>query len=197
MLTAMQGTWGFLPRLFATEPRFKPKPHTEAWPALSNDQLPSPFSCMWSSWDPADDWVLPGSETRIESDSQEELRRCWGVAGLTPVMFMAHARNDCAFFIPTVLRAGETYYLWRYEGDPYFPWLRRFEGTYTSVEDFIANADWNALSDKLEELDGWYEKWMAEGEDEDGMDEDGSAHEEENTGGMGTTGDGLKHISVF
>ncbi|KAJ7652079.1 hypothetical protein DFH06DRAFT_1331297 [Mycena polygramma] len=90
----------------------------------------------------------------------------WDVPDLTPVMFMAHSRYDCAFQVPTVLRAGDTYYLWKYQMDEWYPWLRKFEGIYASVEDFMENADWNRLSDDMEE------KEFVEPEDEEIATED-------------------------
>ncbi|KAJ7019899.1 hypothetical protein C8F04DRAFT_1146411, partial [Mycena alexandri] len=52
--------------------------------------------------------------------------------------------------IPTILRTGETYYLWIWLEDPdcihHFTILRKFEGTYASVEDFCGECGLDKMS---------------------------------------------------
>ncbi|KAJ7652077.1 hypothetical protein DFH06DRAFT_1475445 [Mycena polygramma] len=153
-----EGTWAFQARQTWVKKRgSQPLEHTSTWPSIPDELLPSPFSCNWHTFDPTywQTWEYRG-----------EMLDRWDVPDLTPVMFMAHRRHDCAFEVPTVLRAGHTYYLWKCQMDEYNPWLRKFEGTYASMEDFMENADWNRLSDDMEE------KEFLESEDEEITTED-------------------------
>ncbi|KAJ6555420.1 hypothetical protein DFH09DRAFT_1492687 [Mycena vulgaris] len=86
-------------------------------------------------------FLLPTDDrypTEFDVNTEEELRSCWGVPGLAPVMYIVHTRTTATY------------------------WLRKFEGTYSSVEDFMENADWNRLSPPMEELEDWYLRWEEE-----------------------------------
>ncbi|KAJ7040680.1 hypothetical protein C8F04DRAFT_1081734 [Mycena alexandri] len=140
-------------------------PAPASWPRIPDKLLPEPFSCAWHAFSPADDWYEPHSKYEDwEAGPQLGLLRRWGVPDLAPVMFMAESHFDCMFYIPTILRTGETYYLWIWLEDPdvytISPILRKFEGTYASVEDFVENADWNKMY-KIE-LDGDQESYEEE-----------------------------------
>ncbi|KAJ7743844.1 hypothetical protein B0H16DRAFT_1560803 [Mycena metata] len=160
-VTRPEGVWSFEPRKHWLNRHNDPAPaQTDSWPQIPDSQLPEPFSCAWHAFHPLEyqEW---------EADLQQELLHRWGVADLVPVMFLAESNFDTAFYIPIVLRTGHTYYLWIWLEDPeayvVAPTLRKFEGTYTVVEDFVQNADWNRMH-KLE-LDGDGEPW--EGYDEE------------------------------
>ncbi|KAJ7272363.1 hypothetical protein C8J57DRAFT_1467814 [Mycena rebaudengoi] len=149
-----KGTWGYLPRRYERcGLELLSDPRIATWPAIPDEQLPAPFTCDWTAFSPVDNWFDIGID-----GSQIELRHRWGVPDLTPVMFMSHSRFDCRYHLPTVLRAEGKYYFWRWEDDPYDDWLREFEGSYESVEDFIQNADWNKLSGRMVENENWYEE---------------------------------------
>ncbi|KAJ7455871.1 hypothetical protein FB451DRAFT_1184166 [Mycena latifolia] len=158
-MTRPEGIWSFKPRQdwvnewLEEEYIRKPAPHTAAWPAIPDAQLPAPFTCAWHAFNPADNWYK--TDYRGPSDTQEGLYRYWGVPGLTPVIYMANSRYNCAFNCPTVLRAGDTYCWWLYEMDPVILRLCKFDGTYKNVEDFIENGDWNRMSAPLEAIEGW------------------------------------------
>ncbi|KAJ7450354.1 hypothetical protein FB451DRAFT_1566587 [Mycena latifolia] len=166
-MTRPKGIWTFQPRQpWVREWSWGKGPaHAASWPAIPDAQLPAPFTCTWGAFHPTDNWYKLGFGEAFE-DTQEELRRCWGVPGLTPVMYLAHIRNDCQHHIPVVLRAGATYYFWLYGSESIEPWLRKFEGTYECVEDFIKNADWNRLSAPMEKVDHWRERWEEEVDEE-------------------------------
>ncbi|KAJ6555373.1 hypothetical protein DFH09DRAFT_1318171 [Mycena vulgaris] len=124
-MTHFEGTWSSRARehwVERTEYYRHDPPHAAAWPAIPDAQLPTPFTCTWHAFAP-------------------ELRKCWGVAGFTPVVYTADSPHACAFHCLTVLRL----------------WMRKFEGTYESVEDFMENADWNGLS-PMKETEAWLEK---------------------------------------
>ncbi|KAJ7450341.1 hypothetical protein FB451DRAFT_721910 [Mycena latifolia] len=166
-MTRPEATWSFQPRQDLLKGRSTVTcnaPHIAAWPSIPDTQLPAPFTCAWHAFMPADDWYSTGDDL---TDTQEELRRCWGVPGLMPVMYMAHSPFDSAYHCPTVLRAGETYYLWLYQMDPIEPWLRKFEGSFKSVEDFMQNADWNRLSGPMKEMEDWFGRWLDENKNEE------------------------------
>ncbi|KAJ7450342.1 hypothetical protein FB451DRAFT_1374720 [Mycena latifolia] len=154
-MTKPDGTWSFKGHHYpawSEVPKRRP-PHAASWPAMTNEQLPAPFSCNWTIFEPAKDWY----STDIGlTNTQGALRRLWGVPGLTPVVYMGPSSFDrespCTKPFPTVLHAGEMYYLWLYQMDGIKPWLRKFEGTYKSVEDFMENADWNGLSEPMEQM---------------------------------------------
>ncbi|KAJ7450363.1 hypothetical protein FB451DRAFT_1527485 [Mycena latifolia] len=155
-MTRPKGTWSFEPRKWwGGRRRFSRRdlPHSTGWPSLRDTQLPAPFTCAWHAWAPAEKWY---STHEHDWNTQDELRRYWGVPGLVPVVYMATSEEFC---IPTVLRAGETYYFWLFQEERTRPWLRRFEGTYESAEDFIENADWNRLAPPMEVLEPWKEDW--------------------------------------
>ncbi|KAJ6555391.1 hypothetical protein DFH09DRAFT_1318182 [Mycena vulgaris] len=108
-ITRPEGTWSFQPRQGWADGSVlvQHPPHMAAWPAILDAQLPAPFSCAWNDFGPTKKWYSMDLEL---ADTQEELRRCWDVPGLTPVMCMAHTPWDDIrkLTIPTALRSGET-----------------------------------------------------------------------------------------
>ncbi|KAJ7652089.1 hypothetical protein DFH06DRAFT_541188 [Mycena polygramma] len=155
-MTSPEGTWGFQDRERWNRRRRSQSEmeHTTTWPSIPDEQLPAPFSCNWHIFDPTREWYYMNCFTSPRRFEDVMLER-WGVPDLTPVMFMQMSRDDTAHFVPAVLRSGDTYYMWMME-DEVYPWLRKFEGEYVSVEDFMENGDWNQLSEDLEDpVDYW------------------------------------------
>ncbi|KAJ6456185.1 hypothetical protein C8R45DRAFT_1035201 [Mycena sanguinolenta] len=161
-LTRPEGTWPFRPRAGWIKESWSSGDLPLPLPIIPDEQLPSPFSCAWLAFRPAWYWY-PSDTPRNHPSYQEKLAYRWGVPDLEPVMFMGDDTSYSNMLeAPTVLRAGESYYLWLFEDDPTDPWLRKFEGTYKNVEDFMQNADWNRLSAKIEEREHWFELWQKE-----------------------------------
>ncbi|KAJ6498129.1 hypothetical protein C8R47DRAFT_1212452 [Mycena vitilis] len=134
-------TWGHHPRVLRPRHRRGECPHLaeralKEWPRIPDAQLPEPWSSSWECWDHVAYWYTqPGS---YFSGHEATLYEYHGVAGLTPVMFMPDGQDRG----PVILSAGEDYYFFNHEMDE---WLKKFDGTYASAEDFIQNGDWNKM----------------------------------------------------
>ncbi|KAF7367530.1 hypothetical protein MSAN_00816000 [Mycena sanguinolenta] len=162
-MTRPEGTWSFRPRASWIKEPWSSRDLPRPLPTIPDEHLPSPFSCAWLAFRPAWYWYPDLESPRYQPSYQEQLAYRWGVPDLEPIMFMAdHTGCLNTLEAPTVLRAGESYYLWLFEDDPTDPWLRKFEGTFKSVEDFMENADWNRLSARIEEKAHWFERWEQE-----------------------------------
>jgi hypothetical protein len=74
----------------------------------------------------------------FDAGHQAELQELYGIAGLIPVMFFPYPQDRG----PMVLSADGIYYLFNHD---YEDWLMRFDGRFTSAEDFLENGDWNRL----------------------------------------------------
>ncbi|KAJ6554350.1 hypothetical protein B0H19DRAFT_1262723 [Mycena capillaripes] len=117
----------------------------QKWCSIPDDELPEPWSC---NWDGFEWWYLRSVNA--------ELRNRYGLESLTPVMF------DCPYHPTIVLEAGGVFYLYdtltlmneipRLYQDilgASQSWhtgiLHQFAGVFSSVEDFIENADWKKM----------------------------------------------------
>ncbi|KAJ7903867.1 hypothetical protein B0H13DRAFT_1882067 [Mycena leptocephala] len=94
------------------------------WYSIPGDRLPE----SWSD----------GRVTGRAWGHQAELQKLYGIAGLIPVMFFPYPQDRG----PMVLCADRIHYLFNHD---YEDWLMRFDGRFTSAEDFIENGDWNRL----------------------------------------------------
>ncbi|KAJ6555395.1 hypothetical protein DFH09DRAFT_1084944 [Mycena vulgaris] len=100
-------------------------PHAVAWPTLPDAQLPdaqlpAPLTCAW------------------HAAGKMVLNRAQLVGAAALLLGRRGPHDDCLFY--TVLRAGETYYLWLYEGDRWScGGLRGFCGECGLEQDFGAD----------------------------------------------------------
>lgn len=110
------------------------------WGSVPDEQLPEPWSCNWARWGHVNEWFEQPFDLGCRKDLQERYR----VAGLVPVMFISYG---CQGRGPMILSGNDIYYLYNHAMND---WLMRFDGTYTSVQDFIENGDWNRMKMMVE-----------------------------------------------
>ncbi|KAJ7134245.1 hypothetical protein C8R44DRAFT_869911 [Mycena epipterygia] len=132
-----RGSWEYQPRFMAErgcDTDAEIDIALRKWGSVPDEQLPEPWSCNWARWGHVGEWFEQPFDLGCEKDLQER----YGVAGLVPVMFISYGYDRG----PMILSADDIYYLYNHSMDD---WLMRFDGTYTSVQDFIENGDWNRM----------------------------------------------------
>jgi hypothetical protein len=118
------------------------------WPCIPDERLPEPWSCNWACWNYVEDWYPQEHSRDYDPGHQATLHAQYGVAGLEPVMFMPAGLDRG----PVILAAEGTYYLFNHQ---IHDWLKRFEGKYATVEEFIENGDWNRMELVLDLVDDY------------------------------------------
>ncbi|KAJ7670516.1 hypothetical protein B0H17DRAFT_1183692 [Mycena rosella] len=138
--------WGFEPRklrdALAAERRIVDTAIRD-WCSIPDIHLPEPWTCNWAKFT----WWYSNS---VNAD----LRQTYGLGPLTPIMFRADHTDT------VVVESAGVFYLYEnpedrellrfYEGtmgvSALSHILYQFAGTFSSVEDFIQNADWKRMS---------------------------------------------------
>ncbi|KAJ6492805.1 hypothetical protein C8R47DRAFT_1319167 [Mycena vitilis] len=141
-----ESPWGFAPRHFqdalaAHECLIDTA--VQKWCYIPDDELPEPWTCNWGRFE----WWYARSVNA-------ELHHRYGLGSLTPVMY------DCPYIPAIVLEGDGIFYLYdpnrceipQVHQDilgPSQAWhtgiLYQFIGVFTSIQDFLENADWKRM----------------------------------------------------
>ncbi|KAJ7090984.1 hypothetical protein C8R44DRAFT_990589 [Mycena epipterygia] len=113
------------------------------WPCIPDSELPEPWSSKWEHFPFTEDWYET-SEYTPRIGAARTLAVLFGRAlkGVVPVMYipLGDAQGDVVLCTPP-----GRYYLWWREARDHKLVLQQFSGRYSSVQDFVRNADWNRL----------------------------------------------------
>ncbi|KAJ6524454.1 hypothetical protein DFH09DRAFT_187131 [Mycena vulgaris] len=147
--------WGFESREIRSRDDamgLKANPAISEWCHISDADLPPPWTCRWSEY---------GRSGHAES-GHDELRKTYGLGAVNPIMWCLGSRFKRSSCLDTLLlEIGGAFYL--YDAPLYIQGLHecyketlgpsppsellyRFDGQFSSIGDFLEQADWTQIS---------------------------------------------------
>ncbi|KAJ7439979.1 hypothetical protein FB451DRAFT_1301194 [Mycena latifolia] len=139
--------WGWEPREIRSPDEvraYKENPAIRDWISISNKDLPSPWTCLWTYYSWNKTW-------------RADLWQSYGLGTANPIMW--HRGHQCRKTL--LLESGGIFYLYDKGDEGWHEWFKkedtfnsplplellyRFDGEFSSVADFIERADWTRMS---------------------------------------------------